>query len=85
MHWIQHDKDKVTRGDGTVPQGDLFFVDEVGSHAVVDGVFYIDGAKAVKGLYKHVMKDGSAVEFDVPKKGEKATRTDKQRGGVDVG
>ena len=84
MKWIQHDKGKVTRGEVATPSGDLFFVDEQGSRAIINGVLYVNGKQSIKGVYKVTMKDGSAVEFDVPMKGAKAARTDTkvERGGA---
>ena len=76
MRWIQHTPDgKITRGVGQPPEtGDYFIITQVGSAAVKGGVLHVNGARADKGAYKFAMKDGSLVEFDVPKKGAKAVR-----------
>lgn len=57
MRWVQHGKDKISRGEVAAPEGDLFFVDGQGSRAVVGGVLYVDGKRAVKGDHKVNLKD----------------------------
>lgn len=85
MRWIQHVAGKVTRGSGSPPlQGDYFIIDEKGAAVIKGGILHIDGKQAIKSTRKFAMDDGSAVEFDVPGKGQQAKRTDTkvEKGGV---
>ena len=52
MRWIKHTPKKVTRGETTPPTGDVHFVDDKGSKALVGGKLYIDGKQAGAGRYE---------------------------------
>ncbi len=78
MRWIQRNKDKISRGEVAPPDaGDLFFVDEKGSHAIVNGQYYKDGQPATQGKHQIAFKNGETLDIDVDSAG-KATR---QKGG----
>jgi len=76
MRWIQH-SDKIKRGEGSPPEGDLFFVDEAGSRALVNGALYVNGVKAAKGQHKIILKDAD-LTISVDAKGKA------KRGGMTV-
>jgi hypothetical protein len=73
LRWIQHDKNKINRGDTEVPEGNAFFVDEKGSAALVDGKLYIDGKPAYPGRHDIQLKDG-ILPIDVDVKGRALRR-----------
>lgn len=83
MHWIQHNNGTIERGEAAPPAGDLFFVDEVGSRAVVNGKLYIDGISAPSGRHEIQFKNGDVLPIDVDAKG-KVTRRQIVKGGGKV-
>lgn len=79
MRWIQHDKDKIKRNDSSPPDGDLHFVDEKSSMAIVDGVLYINGKKASQGKHNITLKNHD-LELDIDKKGKVKGKKVNRRG-----
>lgn len=82
MRWIKHNEltGKLERGETEFPIGDAFFVDEMGSKAIVNGVLYIDGKPAPTGKHEIKLKNGDVLPVDVDSKG-KATRKAVIKGG----
>lgn len=81
MRWIKHNKNKIERGEVAAPDGDLFFVDETGSRALVGGVLYIDGKPAPVGAHIISLKDED-ISIDADKDGKvKAKKRTKKGGG----
>lgn len=74
MRWIKQQGDKIERGEDTPPSGDLFFVDEVGSRALINGVLYIDGKPAPVGKHEIKLKNGDTLPIDVDAKGKAARK-----------
>lgn len=84
MRWIQKSGDKIERGEVAAPDGDLFFVDEKGSRALVGGVLYIDGKPAPLGLHTISLQDED-IEIDADVGGKVKTEKRAKKGGGLVG
>jgi hypothetical protein len=69
MRYIKHDKHDIIRGDKDAPDGDIHFVDESGSIAIIDNTLYVNGRKADKGK-KHIKLTNEDIEIDVDTKGK---------------
>lgn len=82
MRWIKHmNGDKIERGEDAPSESDvLFFVDENGSRAIVNGVLYIDGKAAPAGNHEIKLKNGDTLPVNVDVKG-KAVRKAIRKGG----
>lgn len=77
MRWIQQGGGKANRGKGTPPDGDVHFVDEQGSKAIVGGRLYIDGQLAAAGSYEIALPDlppDQVLTVDVDAKGKAAKK-----------
>lgn len=68
-----HDRGKIRRGKGEPPEGDLFFVDERGSAALVGGRLYIDGRLAPPGLHRLDLGD-VILPVEVPTTGKRIAK-----------
>lgn len=81
MRWIQNEQGRTKRGEVDPPlSGNLFFVDEVGSKALVGDVLYVDGKLAPTGLHEITFRNGDVLPFDVGQSG-RATRRPLLKGG----
>ncbi|MGM0882595.1 MAG: hypothetical protein ACQEXQ_16330 [Bacillota bacterium] len=85
MRWIKHNEltGKLERGETEFPTGDAFFVDEMGSKAIINGVLYIDGKPAPIGQHEIKLKNGETLPINVDAKG-KAVRKEIRKGGGKV-
>lgn len=67
MHWIQLDTGHglCTRGRTNPPDGNVYFIDPSGAHALLDGVLWKDGEPAPPGLHTITFDDGSTLPITV--------------------
>jgi hypothetical protein len=70
MRWIkQHEDGTIERGEAAPPTGCLFFVDQSGSWAFIEGVLYKDGKRTFPGQYEFTMENGVVMIFMVGENG----------------